>query len=186
MRIQYLWAHPTNSSLGGAKGFGHNIGAQVSHCYQPKIHNTGDGSVINEIDKNVCLFSLSAREKSDQGLWIYPFQIAVNNTQPVQVGHTRHYLGKLQTMDQQVNDRRKVPNIATSCKRLASGLDFVYCVRFPFGIHAVRISKQFDLTITPNRGRMFRWFKCLHTMISRHNFWETLREERAWSRLDVP
>lgn len=63
LRIQQLWAHPTKRPRRDDKGFGQNTGAQVIHGHQTEIRNTGDGRVIDEVDKNVCLLYLSAREK---------------------------------------------------------------------------------------------------------------------------
>ena len=62
----------------------------------------------------------------------------------------------------------------TKRKRFASGLELVYRIMFPLGIHSVTMQGQYGSTVTetPNNGRTFGWERCFQLMISRHNRWE--------------
>ena len=68
-------------------------------------------------------------------------------------------------------ESRKNSKQVTNRKRFASGLDLVYCITFPSGIHSERMRKKSgsgDIEI-PNKGKIFGWDKCFQPMISRHN-----------------
>ena len=61
-------------------------------------------------------------------------------------------------------------NDLTKRRRFAVGLDLVYCVIFPLGIHSVRmpILRWAASIQTPNKGRILSWDRCFQAMISRH------------------
>jgi hypothetical protein len=61
----------------------------------------------------------------------------------------------------------------TRRKRLASGLDFMYSITFPLGIHSEMMRKYrgfFD-TETPSSGKIFGWDKRFQIRTSRQSPW---------------
>ena len=77
----------------------------------------------------------------------------------------------------------------TKRRRFAVGLALAYCVKFPLGIHSVRILKLrwAASTETPSKGRMFSWDKCFQVMISRHKDWAIkVSDSGGRGRLKIP
>ena len=95
----------------------------------------------------------------------------MNDPELVEVGHTGRDFRELMDIDEKKS--RGTAGERTSRKRFASGLDFAYCITFPFGIHSVRMRKQRESadTETPNKGMTFGWDTCFQPIISRHNRW---------------
>ena len=64
----------------------------------------------------------------------------MNGAEFMKVGHTRYNFRKLTIIDKENSGGNS--NQLTNCKRFALGLDFVYCITFPLGIHSERMQKQ--------------------------------------------
>ena len=96
----------------------------------------------------------------------------MDDPEAVEIGHSRHSLGELKVLDE-LGKNGETASILTKRKRFSSGLEAVYHITFPLGIHSLTMRKQYGSTDTetPNKGKMFGWDRCFQLMISRHNRW---------------
>ena len=94
----------------------------------------------------------------------------MDDPEAVEIGHSRHNFGELKVLDE-LGKNEESTRILTKRKRFSSGLEAVYRIMFPLGIHSVTMQKQYGSTDTetPDNGRMFGWDRCFQLMISRHN-----------------
>ena len=104
----------------------------------------------------------------------------MSDTKPVKIGYTGRNLRELKMNDEYGEPFERESEL-TNCKRFASGLDLVYSIKFPFGIHSERIRKQrgFVDVETPRRGKMLGWDKYFHPRISRQKRWLPKVEQRG-------
>ena len=102
----------------------------------------------------------------------------MDDPEAVEIGHSRHDLGELEAFDEQDKNEEARARIFTKRKRFSSGLELVYRIMFPLGIHSVTMQKQHRSTDTetPNKGKMFGWSRCFQLIISRHNFWTKAKQ----------
>jgi len=93
-----------------------------------------------------------------QDVGAHPFEITVCDPEFVKEGYARGHLIKLRIVKvcQRGTSRERTVGLAKR-KRLASGLNFVYSVTFPLGIHSEMMRKYWGLldTETPSRGKTF-------------------------------
>ena len=91
------------------------------------------------------MFAYSAGQRDNklvEDIQRYPFEIPMNDSRLVKVGHTGHDLGELKVIEDRKNRiRGGTASGLTNNRRFARGLDLVYSTRFPFFIHSETIRK---------------------------------------------
>ena len=101
------------------------------------------------------------RKEATQNTVAHPFDISMCDPEVVKVCYARCRLGKLCDMlSWATNENKPYGECAvglTKRSRLASGLDLMYSIKSPLGIHSDMMRKRrgFSDTETPNRGKTF-------------------------------